>query len=1641
MRSKPLKKLAAALLTTSLGVGWLSAGNLDQLMYIGVTGNRVNDLYTSPNNLTFPNNPWNVNPYIELMSPGTPVPPPAFIETLGEISNIGSAMFIRGNLEPPQTGSSPGWVTGHEDAQFRLSSDTSSANAVVEAFTDGFTGINDWARRLSQKSRRIHLVKGQQYYFELIQKSGGAGGGDAQLGWWLPDFTLERPVPIRYAQRFPWAAICTGPGSCDGNFIPEGNFPTPRFDRSPGNNASNPPINNSVTIVENNPYDLSPWITVQHPVTYQWQEMQGYLPPGSGSPGTPVNLVDEITSAKYIPKVTTAQHNQKAYRIQVTKGGTTTSSAVTYISVIPDGTRPSIVSANAAGNTNGFNVTFSENIDPVTATDKANYSVNNGVVIDRVELRYGDDPNNTVVVYTTGAIPGNSIVTVNNVRDIAANPNTILANTTADILLTDGIISFFAYGAINGGAAIGGTAISDMLSQTNRFSLPSIDQANRIPPVGVPDQATNRPELGIPANVGNNYGVSLIGFLFPPATGRYNIVIAGDDQSIVYISPNADPTAKVAQAVEPQWDGFRQYIDNERRTMGQTGNSTFISGNFVGAAVSQQNANIRANQSKNTVNGTQLVRGNKHYIEVLMKEGGGGDNVDVTWQLPGTYDPVHSSNGGSVPLVNNQAPIPGVYLSLFATAGQSGPISITQDPASVTILENRPVTFSVVHGGSPSFSYQWYQGDVIIPDANAREFTLLLPDPEDDDGTELNVRVRNLFSDALSAKATLTVTPDTEGPELVRAVGSASYDTVTIWFNEVIDPATATDPANYRIVATGTTTELQIFSSTGTLTEQGPGGYTRVVFQTGPQTEGQNYTITVNDVRDIPNAGNEIAADSTVSFTGWVASKGFVLYERWWDINGGNVNTVKADPRYPGNPSVSSYRTLWESLEGIAEQFGARLSGYFYAAGGAGRYDFFMASDDNGELWIANDSNSTMANVRLGFEPQWGNRRSWTGTSDGRRAEGDNNTLGDNQSALNFQAGERRYMELIYKEGGGGDYGDATFRIPGAGVPANGSSSTLVGPYIGTIANPDETTFTYTTQPPDAATRSENTTLQLTAAGSGQTLDDKLQTPPTSSAVFWQWQRQAPATSTWTDIPGANGTTYTTPLLTPSDDQASYRVVASIPGLSSPSTATLLTIEPDVEAPTVTGVSANPSNGGGTFGVQNTVRVFFSEVMNRGSIQSIGNYSILSGGNPLGITSAVAASDDRSVTLTVSPALVSGQQYTISVEGTIDPSVAAHVITPNPTVRQFTGWTLANTVRRQLYFNIGGGSLNNLTNNAAFPNSPNVDDYVQLFEEPPSDFNGRGPNRENFGTRLTGLIVPTETANYHFAISGDDNQAFYLSTDATPATRRLIVAEPQWNGYRAYNTNDRRVGGNNFFPGVTTLPINRSQNTVGATPLVADTQYYAELLAKEGGGGDSTAIVWWKEGENMPADNTPAIAASFVRSYVNPDNTINISAQPQDQTVAPAANATFSVTAAPTAPFLGGPITYQWRRGGANINGATGASYTLNGVTAGDDGATFDVVMNAPGAPSVTSAVATLDVQSVITEPTLTITKNGNNVTVSYLDADRAAGHVLQTADTLTTPNTFADETITGATVGLNFETVKDVTAGDDQSYWRTRHP
>src|SRR5437764_9551003 len=104
----------------------------------------------------------------------------------------------------------------------------------------------------------------------------------------------------------------------------------------------------------------------------------------------------------------------------------------------------------------------------------------------------------------------------------------------------------------------------------------------------------------------------------------------------------------------------------------------------------------------------------------------------------------------------------------------------------------------------------------------------------------------------------------------------------------------------------------------------------------------------------------------------------------------------------------------------------------------------------------------------------------------------------------------------------------------------------------------------------------------------------------------------------------------------------------------------------------------------------------------------------------------------------------------------------------------------AGSILREVFQNIGGTAISDLTNNPAYPNSPTSTNFVTDFFESPTDV------LDSYGQRMHGYIVPPVTGNYTFWIASDDNGELWLSSNADPATKTLIAQVAGWTSSREW---------------------------------------------------------------------------------------------------------------------------------------------------------------------------------------------------------------------------------------------------------------
>jgi hypothetical protein len=168
-----------------------------------------------------------------------------------------------------------------------------------------------------------------------------------------------------------------------------------------------------------------------------------------------------------------------------------------------------------------------------------------------------------------------------------------------------------------------------------------------------------------------------------------------------------------------------------------------------------------------------------------------------------------------------------------------------------------------------------------------------------------------------------------------------------------------------------------------------------------------------------------------------------------------------------------------------------------------------------------------------------------------------------------------------------------------------------------------------------------------------------------------------------------------------------------------------------------------------------------------------------------------------------------------------------------------------------------------------------------------------------------------------------------------------------------------------------------------------------------------------------------------------------ITTPPASQTVVQGGSATFTVAASGTTPF-----TYQWKKGGVAISGATNASLTLSNIQAGDAGSYSVTVTNS--ADSATSAAASLTINSVpvttLTASTAgasTVTGGTSIASAPILLAPLAGNNSLSQAFTVTSVTTDANGDLISQALDLSRDNGATWSAGDASTgrSWSTSPP
>jgi len=227
-------------------------------------------------------------------------------------------------------------------------------------------------------------------------------------------------------------------------------------------------------------------------------------------------------------------------------------------------------------------------------------------------------------------------------------------------------------------------------------------------------------------------------------------------------------------------------------------------------------------------------------------------------------------------------------------------LTVAQAPASASVEQNTTAAFQVQAEGTGApeteLAYQWQRSDgaggfTNISGATGTNYSFLVRSA--DQGASFRARVYFAGLVKESDAAVLTVTPDVTPPQLVSVASRGIPTVVTVVFSEDMDPASATNVANYQIAST---------SGSVAVTAAAMGSNARtVVLTTDPLVEGPAYTLSVSQVYDLGAPPNPINAQQAFDYS---SLAGYYKFEE-------GTGTTTADSSGGGYTGTLYNNPLW----------------------------------------------------------------------------------------------------------------------------------------------------------------------------------------------------------------------------------------------------------------------------------------------------------------------------------------------------------------------------------------------------------------------------------------------------------------------------------------------------------------------------------------------------------------------------------------------------------------------------------------------------------------------------------------------------------------------------------------------------------
>jgi len=181
----------------------------------------------------------------------------------------------------------------------------------------------------------------------------------------------------------------------------------------------------------------------------------------------------------------------------------------------------------------------------------------------------------------------------------------------------------------------------------------------------------------------------------------------------------------------------------------------------------------------------------------------------------------------------------------------------------------------------------------------------------------------------------------------------------------------------------------------------------------GANVEAGNYSLTAKATDN--NGATTVSDTVKITVTACLGS-GSILGEGYTNIAGTRLIDLASNANFPNNPSVVAHLNKFEYGPNLADNYGAKLRGYICAPQ-TGNYIFYIASDDQSELWLSTDENPLNIK-RIAYVESRVPLRAW------------NNFFTQKSLPVKLVNGVRYYIETIHKEGTGTDHLSVAWALP-----------------------------------------------------------------------------------------------------------------------------------------------------------------------------------------------------------------------------------------------------------------------------------------------------------------------------------------------------------------------------------------------------------------------------------------------------------------------------------------------------------------------------------------------------------------------------------------------------------------------------------